>query len=54
MTATIEQGPSNLEAAIALIPPTVEPPPVERDRTGRDDELDTAETWAAGLLSTTR
>ena len=33
-----EQGLSNLEAAIALIPPAVEAPPAERDWTGRDDE----------------
>jgi hypothetical protein len=35
MTATIEQGLSNLEAAIALIPPAVDAPPAERHRTGR-------------------
>lgn len=40
MTATIEQGLSNLETAIAMIPPTVAAPPVECERTGRDDEAD--------------
>jgi len=43
MTATIEQGLSNLESAIALIPPDVGAPPVERDPAGRDDDVDTAE-----------
>jgi hypothetical protein len=42
MTATIQQGLSNLEAAIALIPPAVEAPPVERDPAGRDGEADAA------------
>jgi hypothetical protein len=37
MTAAIEQGLSNLEAAIALIPPAVEPPLAPRSRAGRDD-----------------
>jgi hypothetical protein len=37
MTATIEQGLSNLEAVIASIPPAVERR-AGRDRTGRDDE----------------
>ena len=41
MTATIEQGLRNLEAAIALIPPAVEAPPTDRDQTGRDEEVGT-------------
>jgi hypothetical protein len=43
MTAAIEQGLGNLEAAIALIPAAVEPPPAERDQTRHDDEADAGE-----------
>jgi hypothetical protein len=43
MTATIEQGLRNLEAAIARIPSAVEAPPVERDQTSRDGQADGAE-----------
>ena len=55
MTATIEQGLTNLETAIALNPPVVQAPPAERDGgAARDDDAAAPRRRSLGFVSTTR